>query len=98
MPHFVQPLESRLQLDATVPAGYTYSTVVAGRNEPTAEVIAPDGRLFVAEQAGDIRVVQGGALLDAPLGTFTVDSSGERGVIGLVLDPNFATKAYRYVY
>jgi glucose/arabinose dehydrogenase len=59
---------------------------------------APDGRLFVAQQAGALRVIKNGALLSQPFLTVSVNSSGERGLLGVAFDPNFATNNFVYVY
>ena len=48
---------------------------------------APDGRLFVCEQGGRLRVIKNGALLPTPFLTLTVSSSGERGLLGVAFDP-----------
>ncbi|HEX4795183.1 MAG TPA: PQQ-dependent sugar dehydrogenase [Humisphaera sp.] len=93
----VEQLEPR-QLLASVPAGFTLTPLVSGLSAPTAEDIAPDGRIFVAEQGGDVRIVQNGTLLAKPFVSLTVDSQGERGVIGVTLDPNFKTNHFVYVY
>ena len=76
--------------------------VVSGLSSPTAIASAKDGsgRIFVAEQRGTIRVVQGGALQP---GFFLdlrsrVTSGGERGLLGLAFHPHFATNHYFYVY
>ena len=60
--------------------------------------IAPDGRIFVAQQGGALRVVKNGALLAQPFLTVSVNSSGERGLLGVAFDPNFATNNFVYVY
>jgi hypothetical protein len=60
--------------------------------------IAPDGRVFVCEQGGALRISKNGALPPDPFLTVTVDSAGERGLLGVALDPNFATNQYVYVY
>ena len=52
---------------------------------------APDGRLFVCEQGGRLRVIENGVLLTTPFLTVTVSSAGERGLLGVAFDPNFAT-------
>jgi glucose/arabinose dehydrogenase len=59
--------------------------------------IAGDGRIFVAEQRGTLRVVKGGALLATPFVSLQVDNEGERGLIGVTLDPAFATNGFVYV-
>jgi glucose/arabinose dehydrogenase len=60
---------------------------------------APDGRLFVCTQEGNLRVISSsGVLLSSPFLTVTTDSSGERGLLGIAFDPNFATNQYVYIY
>jgi glucose/arabinose dehydrogenase len=60
---------------------------------------APDGRIFVAELGGRLRVIKNGALLVTPFVTVNVaGGGGERGLAGIVLDPNFASNHYIYVY
>jgi glucose/arabinose dehydrogenase len=83
---------------ATVPAGFTDSLVAAGLTNPTAMALAPDGRIFVCEQAGTLRVIKNGALLPTPFLTVTVDSSGERGLLGVAFDPNFVSNQLVYIY
>src|SRR6187402_3897239 len=83
---------------ATVPAGFTDSVVANGLVSPTAMEIAPDGRIFVAQQTGALRVIKNGVLLATPFLTVSVNSSGERGLLGIAFDPNFATNQFVYVY
>ena len=83
---------------ATVPAGFTDSVVATGLTNPTAMAFAPDGRLFVCEQGGTLRVINNGVLLAAPFLTVTVDSSGERGLLGIAFDPNFVSNQLVYIY
>jgi glucose/arabinose dehydrogenase len=59
---------------------------------------APDGRLFVCEQGGKLRVIKNGALLATPFVTLSVNSSGERGLLGVAFDPDFATNGFVYIY
>ena len=59
---------------------------------------SPDGRLFVCQQSGKLRVVQNGKLLATPFLTLPVDASGERGLLGVAFDPDFATNNFVYVY
>ncbi len=83
---------------ATVPAGFADSTYVSGLVAPTAMEFAPDGRLFVTQQGGQLRVIENGALLAAPFVSVAVNSTGERGLLGIAFDPNFASNQYVYVY
>ena len=83
---------------ATVPAGFTDSTVTGGLSAPTAMEIAPDGRIFVCQQAGALRVIKNGTLLATPFLTVSVNSLGERGLLGVAFDPDFANNRYLYIY
>jgi len=83
---------------ATLPANFTETQIATGLSSPTAMTFAPDGRLFVCQQGGQLRVIKNGALLATPFVTLTVDSSGERGLLGVAFDPNFATNNFVYVY
>jgi glucose/arabinose dehydrogenase len=83
---------------ATLPAGFTETQVASGLSDPTAFAFAPDGRLFVSQQGGQLRVIKNGTLLVTPFLTVSVDSSGERGLLGVAFDPAFATNHFVYVY
>jgi glucose/arabinose dehydrogenase len=83
---------------ATLPAGFTESQLAAGLSNPTAMAFAPDGRLFVCEQGGRLRIIKNGALLSAPFVQVTVSSVGERGLLGVTFDPGFAQNGFVYVY
>jgi glucose/arabinose dehydrogenase len=83
---------------ATLPAGFTETQVTAGLTNPTAMAFAPDGRLFVCLQGGQLRVIKNGALLPAPFISLSVDSAGERGLLGVAFDPDFSTNHFVYVY
>ena len=63
---------------ATLPPGFTEAQVASGLASPTAMAIAADGRVFVCEQGGRLRVIKNGALLSTPFVTLTVSASGER--------------------
>ena len=85
--------------DVRLPQGFTKNeTWATGLNNATAFAQAPDGRFFIAEQAGVLRLVKNGAVLAAPFLSLNVDSQGERGLIGVALHPGFATNHWVYVY
>src|SRR5688572_25450653 len=83
---------------ATVPPGFTDSLVASGLSNPTAMALAPDGRIFVCQQGGALRVIKNGVLLPTPFLTVTVDASGERGLLGVAFDPNFLSNQLVYIY
>jgi glucose/arabinose dehydrogenase len=58
----------------------------------------PDGRLFVTQQGGQVRVIKNGMLLPTPFTTVTTSSVGERGLLGVAIDPDFAANHFVYVY
>jgi glucose/arabinose dehydrogenase len=84
--------------DAIVPSGFSDTLVAGGLNLPTAMEIAPDGRIFVSEKGGNLRVIKNGVLLANPFTSISVNSQGERGLLGIAFDPNFASNGYVYVY
>src|SRR5215510_14927046 len=83
---------------ATVPTGFTDTLVANGLVNPTAMALAPDGRIFVCQQGGALRVIKNGVLLPTPFLTVNVDSAGERGLLGVAFDPNFVSNQLVYVY
>jgi glucose/arabinose dehydrogenase/PKD repeat protein len=90
----------RLVTAAAAPPGVTESVVWSGLTAPTAISFAPDGRVFVAEKAGRIKVFD--SLAD-PTPTIWADFDvpvhdfWDRGFLGMALDPQF-TIGRPYVY
>jgi glucose/arabinose dehydrogenase len=74
--------------------------VQAGLAWPIALGFASDGRVFFAERnTGNIRIIQGGAVLPTPFYTLpSTATAGERGLLGLALDPAFPSSPYVYAY
>jgi glucose/arabinose dehydrogenase len=85
---------------ATLPAGFTEIQVGSDLTpgSPTAMDFAPDGRLFVCLQGGQLRVIENGVLLPTPFVTVTTTALGERGLLGIAFDPSFASNHFVYVY
>jgi glucose/arabinose dehydrogenase len=82
-----------------IPSGFTKNEGwITGLSSATAIAQAPDGRMFIAEQGGALRVVKNDALLATPFVSLNVDPNGERGLIGVTLHPNFASNGWVYVY
>ena len=69
-----------------------------GLTRPTSMAFSPDGRLFVNEQGGNLRVIKNGTLLEEPFLTVSVNSFTERGLNGIAFDPEFENNGYIYVY
>ncbi len=81
-----------------VPAGFRDTLVANGVSNPTAMAFAPDGRLFVAQKTGELRVIRNGKLLQRPFLKVRPNTNGERGLLGVALDPGFRKNGYVYVY
>lgn len=86
--------------DATAALPYAVEGVAEGLEAPWALAVAPDGRLFVTERPGRIRVIAEGKLMPEPLLSFSSPfvSEGEGGLLGIAVDPDFAHNGYLYVY
>jgi len=87
-----------LSASAAVPAGFADAAWVGSLPNGTAMAFAPDGRLFVCQQGGQLRVIANGSLLATPFLSLAVDAGGERGLLGVAFDPAFATNGHVYVY
>jgi hypothetical protein len=79
---------------ATLPTGFQEEVVLGGLTHPTNVEFSKDGRVFVAEKSGVIKVFDG--LSDTTPTTFAdlrtnVHNFWDRGLLGMVLDPNFPT-------
>jgi glucose/arabinose dehydrogenase len=84
---------------AAPPPDWAETTVFSGLTNPTAIEFAPDGRVFIAEKSGLIKVFQG--LSDTTPHVFAdlrtnVHNFWDRGLLGLALDPNWATNPTVY--
>jgi glucose/arabinose dehydrogenase len=71
--------------------------VATGLEAPWALAFAPDGRIFLTERPGRLRVIQDGRLRPEPMAVLPVSSQGESGLMGLALDPSFSTTRFLYV-
>ncbi len=80
----------------------TATVFTTGLSNPIAIENAGDERLFVAERAGKIRVLEGdGTLVATPfldISNQVDDSASEMGLLGLAFHPNYASNGYFYVY
>jgi glucose/arabinose dehydrogenase/PKD repeat protein len=90
------PAYSQLQNEEQ--GDFVDSTLTGGLDMPAAMAFAPDGRLFISEKGGNIRVVKDGILLSEPFASLPVNSRGERGLLGIALDPDFVSNHHLYAY
>lgn len=74
-------------------------SVLTGLNFPVGLAQAPDGRVFFNERlTGRIRIIQQWQLVNTPFCQLTIATSGEQGLLGLALDPDFASNRFVYVF
>src|SRR6266851_4386103 len=66
---------------------------------PVGVAFAPDGRLFIWQKNGAVRIFKNGQLLATPFLDIStkVNHYQDRGLLGLALDPNFATNRSVYL-
>ena len=73
------------------------TTVASGLQNPWGLVFLPGGKMLVTERPGRLRVVSADGTLSAPVtGLPAVDPRGQGGLLGLALDPAFATNRLIY--
>lgn len=85
---------------AAVPANFS-DVLVTNIGSPTDIAWTPDGRLLITTQGGALRVFQGGSLLGTPALTLpaaNLCTNSERGLLGVAVDPEFATNQYIYLF
>lgn len=85
---------------ASLPTGFREETAFTGLTQPTTVRFASDGRIFVGEKSGLVKVFDN--LADPDPTTFAdlrtnVHNYWDRGLLGLALDPAFPTRPYVYV-
>ena len=77
---------------------YAVEVVLRGLEVPWSMTFAPDGRLFITERPGRIRIAQNGTLLPQPaLIVGDIAATGEAGAMGLALHPSFSSNRFIYV-
>ena len=85
---------------ATLPTGFQESIAFSGLTNPTNVEFAPDGRVFVAEKSGIVKVFD--SITDATPTQFAdlrtnVHDFWDRGLLGLAIHPQFPSQPYVYV-
>ncbi len=96
--YFLFFLVCNINFAQTFPTNFAGVQLATGL-DPVGMDVVPDGRVFLTEKIGKIRILKNGALLSTPLITIpTVDNFSERGLMKVVVDENFATNGYIYVF
>jgi len=89
--------QTRIGGVATAASSYRATVVTAALTSPWGITSLPDGRLLVTEKAGQLRIVTAAGTLSAPItGLPAVNAAGQGGLLGVCIDPDFATN--RLVY
>lgn len=79
------------------PTGVVVESVAEGLDTPWALAFAPDGRLFVTERPGRVRVIENGQLRPEPWATLPVVERGESGLMGIAIHPSFPEPPHVFV-
>jgi glucose/arabinose dehydrogenase len=77
--------------------GFVETVLADSIDSPVSMAVAPDGRVFVCEQGGRLRVIRGHALLARPFVTLPVAVGAEEGLLGVAFDPGFASNRRLYL-
>lgn len=78
-------------------AKYTGAVVTSSLVKPWSMAPMPDGRFFISEKAGNFRIASvDGEVSEKITGVPKVDAAGQGGLLGVVLDPAFATNRMIY--
>src|SRR5207249_7815702 len=85
------PFPDRIRL------GFVETVIADSLDSPVSMATAPDGRVFVCEQGGRLRVVRNDALLARPFVTLPVGVGEEEGLLGVAFDPGFESNHRVYV-
>ncbi len=91
-----QPVEAQA---AGLPSNFTQDVLAAGLATPTNLAQLPDGRILITEKKGVVKIWKNGAVLPTPFLDLTdrVNDYFDHGLLGLAIDPNFASNGYVYL-
>lgn len=79
-------------------AEFESTTYLSGLNQPTALAFDPEGRLFIAEKAGTVRIAMRGMLREKPVIELRPHTFFECGLVGIALDPDYSRSPFMYVF
>jgi glucose/arabinose dehydrogenase len=83
---------------AGLPAQFGFNTIATGFTQPMSFAYAPDGRIFVAERAGIVKIVKANGAVSTFLDMRgQINSAWGRGILSIVLDPQFASNKRFYM-
>lgn len=87
-------------VSAAPPANFQTTQIIgSGLTNPTGFDIAPDGRIFILQQSGQVYIYKNGQLLSQPFVVLpTSQAGGDLGLLGIAFDPDFYQNHYIYFY
>jgi glucose/arabinose dehydrogenase len=77
---------------------FRVETLLTGLEVPWSLMFSPDGRLFITERPGRVRIATLGGSNELALTLDGVFAQGEAGLLGLALDPEFSQNRFVYLY
>lgn len=98
LPHPQSAVAARLA-QLTLPGGFRLDTITSNLDLPTTFAFAPDGRIFIAEKSGRVKIWKDGQLYAQPLIDIRdeVNDFVDRGLLGMAVDPDFMRNGYVYL-
>lgn len=95
----VSSAPTRAKADTVLPPSFTTEAVVSGLQLPMAVAWTPDGRMFIAQKGGQVRVFRNGTLLPGNFIDLSaqVNHFADHGLLGIAVHPNFPATPYVYL-
>jgi hypothetical protein len=82
-----------------LPEGFRLEPIATGLTRPSSIAATPDGRLLITERTtGDLRQLRLGELVATPLCHVNVVTTGEAGLLGVAVHPQFPSNGWVYLY
>ena len=87
------------QVLAAPPTNFQTTQIIgSGLDGTTGFDFSPDGRIFILQRTGEVKIYKAGQLLATNFTTLPSIPSGDRGLIGIAFDPDYANNHYVYFY
>ncbi len=84
---------------AAPPANFQTTQIIGSDLDSTTGFdFAPDGRIFILERTGSVKIYKNGILQTTPFTNFNTAITGDRGLIGIAFDPDYANNHFVYFY
>src|ERR1043166_7684341 len=83
---------------STIDSNYQKVVLDNTAADPIELTVAPDGRVFYIERAGNVKIYKPSTSLIAIAGHISVETQIEDGLLGIALDPGFLTNNWLYLF